>query len=259
MRPLPRIMVAPNGARRTKADHPALPITVNEIVACAKECYAAGADGLHAHIRDSSGGHLLDADQYRHLVSRVQEAVPKMAIQITTEAVGIYDPDTQMSIALTSGAEMVSASTREINRAGPSKARAFYQKAQESGIAVQHILYERDDCRILEDTIGRSALADPDLQIIFVLGSYGDNRDATPSDLDVFLSWMEEQEISPDWAVCAFGQAEVACLLKAVSHGGKCRVGFENSMVLSDGNVASSNAEKVTDLLASLANVEHPD
>lgn len=33
MSPLPRLMVAPNGARLTKADHPQLPITIPEIVA----------------------------------------------------------------------------------------------------------------------------------------------------------------------------------------------------------------------------------
>ncbi|MEC7495261.1 MAG: 3-keto-5-aminohexanoate cleavage protein, partial [Pseudomonadota bacterium] len=29
---LPRLMVAPNGARRTKADHPAIPVTIQETV-----------------------------------------------------------------------------------------------------------------------------------------------------------------------------------------------------------------------------------
>ncbi|WP_245848260.1 3-keto-5-aminohexanoate cleavage protein [Octadecabacter ascidiaceicola] len=245
-------MVAPNGARRTKADHPALPITVDEIAACAKECYAAGADGLHAHIRDSAGGHLLDADKYRHLISRVREVVPEMAIQITTEAVGIYDPDAQMRIALTSGADMVSASIKEISGAGASKARAFYQQAQTNGIAVQHILYSLEDCNLLEDTIGRESVTDPRLEVIFVLGSYGGAKDATLGDLDIFTSWMNKREVSPDWAVCAFGPAEVACLAKAVACGGKCRVGFENSLVLSDGTVASNNAQKISDLLAVL-------
>ena len=56
------ITVAPNGGRRSKADHPALPLTVPELVRTAAECLAAGAAMLHLHIRDAQGGHLLDSD-----------------------------------------------------------------------------------------------------------------------------------------------------------------------------------------------------
>ena len=64
MKPLPALMVAPNGATKTKADHPALPVTIPEIVACAEACARAGADGIHAHVRDAEGRHVLDAGLY---------------------------------------------------------------------------------------------------------------------------------------------------------------------------------------------------
>jgi uncharacterized protein (DUF849 family) len=35
-----------------------------------------------------------------------------------------------------------------------------------------------------------------------------------------------------------------------MSNGGKCRVGFENSLYLGDGSVAKDNAEKVVELRA---------
>ena len=40
---LPKLMVAPNGARPMKKDHAAVPITISEIVETAKACYEAGA------------------------------------------------------------------------------------------------------------------------------------------------------------------------------------------------------------------------
>ena len=43
----------------------------------------------------------------------------------------------------------------------------------------------------------------------------------------------------------AFDNEEHACLKKAVSLGGKVRVGFENSMVLPNGGIAKNNSEKV--------------
>lgn len=91
MTPLPRIMVAPNGARRGKADHPALPITDDELVDTTRACIAAGADGVHLHLRDGNGKHLLDAARYRFLLERLEAEVPGAYLQVTSEAAGIYD------------------------------------------------------------------------------------------------------------------------------------------------------------------------
>ncbi|KUP93385.1 BKACE family enzyme [Tritonibacter horizontis] len=253
MRSLPRIMVAPNGARLQKSDHPALPITEAEMVACAKACFAAGAGGLHAHLRDPNGGHLLDAAAYQRLVARLKETVPQMAVQITTEAVGQYGPDVQMEIALISGADMVSVSIREILRAGQPAAAAFFRTCQQAGIAVQHILYDLEDCRVLVEALDPASLAAPDLQLLFVLGRYTAGGASSPAELDPFVDWMKAHRLTPDWAVCAFGAAETDCLCRAVARGGKCRVGFENALVLSDGRIARDNAEKVSDLAARLA------
>ena len=46
------ITVAPTGAETAKADVPALPVTLDELVATAKACEAAGAGLVHVHIRD---------------------------------------------------------------------------------------------------------------------------------------------------------------------------------------------------------------
>ena len=57
---LPRLMVAPNGVRPMKKDHPKVPITIDEIVETAKLSYDAGAEAIHFHIRDENGLHVLD-------------------------------------------------------------------------------------------------------------------------------------------------------------------------------------------------------
>ena len=45
------VMVAPNGARRTKADHANLAITPTEIADEAARCARAGASVLHVPVR----------------------------------------------------------------------------------------------------------------------------------------------------------------------------------------------------------------
>ncbi|WP_246534430.1 3-keto-5-aminohexanoate cleavage protein [Aliiroseovarius lamellibrachiae] len=250
---LPRIMVAPNGARKLKADHPAVPLTEDEIVACARDCFVAGADGLHLHIRDADGGHLLDAKTYQSAVSAVARAVPDMAIQITTEAVGTYGTEVQKQVALNSGASMVSVSIAEMCRDGEHAAQLFYAECAARGIAVQHILYDVADAALLARVLPEALFRAGALQVLFVLGRYSESQTSDPDELTPFLDWMSQEDLSPDWALCAFGPRETECLARASEAGGKCRIGFENSLFMADGRVAKDNAERVAELVARLA------
>lgn len=243
-------MVAPNGARLTKADHPAIPLTLDEIVQAAAACQAEGAGGLHLHLRDADGRHLLDSGAYREALDELALQCPGLAVQITTEAAGIYGPARQRRVALGTGAAMASISLREMLRA-PGAAE-FYRACAGQGIAVQHILYDLADAGALIRTLPDDMLADPALQLIFVLGRYTDGQVSSPRDLDPFLDWLARSGLAPDWAVCAFGPAETDCLTHAAGAGGKCRIGFENSRMNRDGSIAASNAERVRELVSIL-------
>ncbi|MBY6154904.1 3-keto-5-aminohexanoate cleavage protein [Vannielia litorea] len=238
---LPHLMVAPNGASRTHDDHPRVPLTLWEVVQCARDCKAAGADGLHLHLRDDEGGHLLDSGAYREALAELAQSLPGLAVQVTTEAGGRYGPAHQAHVALHSGADMVSVSVREICRDGDGLAARFYAEAEARGIAVQHILYDVEDSRHLERVLPGGL--QPETQLIFVLGRYVVGQVSEPVMLDPFSAWLGER--TADWAVCAFGQGETACLRAAVAAGGKMRVGFENSLVNEDGTLATDNAERV--------------
>ena len=90
-------MSAPNGARRKKSDHPALPITPDDMADCAEEICQNGASILHLHIRDDHNQHSLDVERYRASIAAIKNRVQdKLIIQATTEAVGIYNRHDQM-------------------------------------------------------------------------------------------------------------------------------------------------------------------
>ena len=244
MRALPRLMVAPNGARRGKVDHPALPLSLPEIVATARACHGAGADGLHLHLRDSEGRHLLDAGAYREALAELRGAVPGMALQVTTEAAGRYAPPHQRAVALGAGADMVSVALREMaGEAG--EAPGFYAACAERGIAVQHILYDAGDFDLLARLVPDALRDAAGLQLIFVLGRYSAGQESDARDLAPFLDRLAAREAPADWAACAFGRAETACLKAAHAAGGKLRVGFENSLWHADGRLARDNADRV--------------
>ena len=239
------IMVAPNGARRTRADHPALPVTTADLAATAAACHRAGAGAIHVHIRDQGGRHVLDAGLYRETVAAIRaEAGEDLVVQITSEAVGRYAPDEQQALILALAPSSVSIAVREMF--ADDEPAAFFAWMRERGIAVQHILYDTDDVRWLADLRRRGVIPDEAPRLLYVLGRYAAGEESDPADLEPFLATAAEEGLSEmPWSVCAFGRGETAALAAALRRGGHVRVGFENSLWHEDGGVAVNNAERV--------------
>lgn len=247
---LPQLMVAPNGARRTKEDHPALPITISEIVSTARACHVAGADGIHIHVRDAKGGHILDAGLYREVLRELEIAVPSMLLQITTEAVGKYSAREQRQLVKDVRPKSVSVSIAEMFSDGNVKdALNFFRWCHDENIAVQHILYGPTDLALLDDRLGITEFTEKQQQMLFALGRYTKNQQSQPEDLTPFINWLSGNQWQADWAVCAFGQGETDCLRHAYNLGGKVRIGFENSIWHKNGAIAEDNAARIKEFL----------
>src|SRR5256885_10150723 len=93
------IAFAPNGARKSKADHPRLPVSAVDLAATAQECLAAGASMIHLHVRDAHGRHSLDADRYAAAIAAIRQRVgDDLIVQVTTEAAGRYGAHEQMAV-----------------------------------------------------------------------------------------------------------------------------------------------------------------
>ncbi len=256
MKSLPRIMVAPNGARLGKHDHAALPVTINEISSCARDCHVAGAGAIHAHVRDEEQNHVLDSGLYRELIAEVAHQAPGMDVQITTEAAGKYSPEQQRKLVREVRPAAVSVSLAEMfSDHDNTAAIGFYQWASAAGIAVQHILYDTDEFSHFIKLAKLSEIPSRSHQILFVLGRYSKTGDSRPDELEPFLQTMnaEASALDLDWAVCAFGQHQLQCLIEAMKRGGKARVGFENGLWLGNGYVARDNADLVDDLVRQIA------
>nr|WP_321455566.1 3-keto-5-aminohexanoate cleavage protein [uncultured Cohaesibacter sp.] len=253
---LPSIMIAPNGARKGKADHPALPITIEETVATAIACQKAGADGIHAHVRDAQGKHILDPGLYKELLAELATQTPTLYAQITTEAVGQYGPAEQRAVVEAVEPAAVSISVKEMLSDGETpQVMRFYHEQADKAVAIQHILYSGKEVEQLLDLCKRDIIPASSLQLLFVLGRYTTGQVSTPDDLVPFIKAKQTLEtalnIKADWASCAFGAEETNCLRRAQELGGKVRIGFENNMFNADGSVAKDNADRVSDLIKS--------
>ena len=148
---LPKLMVAPNGARKIKKDHPAVPLTISETVETAKSCYEAGAGAIHLHVRDNEGQHVLDAGLYKEALNELEHQVQNMHIQVTTEAVGKYSPADMRKLAYDVTPPGASIWTSELipSRNPENEDIKLYKYLTEAGTKVQHILYQPEDIDLL--------------------------------------------------------------------------------------------------------------
>ena len=78
------ITAAPYGPIWMPADYPEdIPVSWDEQVQKAVDCYNAGATMLHIHVRDPKTGHISkNLKEYGDLVGRLRQAVPKMVLQV---------------------------------------------------------------------------------------------------------------------------------------------------------------------------------
>ena len=248
---IPSLMVAPNGARKSKKDHPNLPITISEIVEEAKNCFQKGANAIHAHVRDQEGNHSLDIGLYKELIKELKIKVPDLPVQITTEAVGKYSPEDQINVVEKIIPEAASVALIEMipDKNDTNLAQKFYQFSIESNIQIQHILYSVNDLRVFLHLVKNKIRPQQNLQVLYVLGRYEKSFQSSTNDLDPFILEHKSILTSIDWGVCAFGKAETDCLIKAFSLGGKLRVGFENNFYNKDGSIAATNADRVPEIV----------
>jgi uncharacterized protein (DUF849 family) len=238
------LAVAPNGGRKTKADHPALPMTADELARDAAECLGRGASMFHLHVRDAEGRHCLDPEAYRAAIASIcREVGDRLVIQITSESLGRYAPAEQRAAVLKTNPEAVSLALREL-APGPEDEKDFGDflgKLKQMRVWPQIILYTPAEAERLGAMVKQGLIPFDRLAVLYVLGRFALTRTALPRDLLPFLA-PDMPRFEP-WSVCAFGRRETGCVTAAALLGGHARVGFENNLALPDGARAGSNAE----------------
>ncbi len=245
------LMIAPNGARRTTADHPALPVTEADLAGTARACQREGATAIHLHVRDDAQRHSLDPHRYRDAMAAVAEQAPRLGVQITTESAGRYQPAEQLACLQALRPAAASVAVREM-AADPAVARRAFAFADEAGIELQHILYApacvaqlldwRSDGTVRPTTGPGAAGAGP----VRTATRRQTRRHGPPA------GGAENRTGEGNWraSVCAFGPQEHRCLSVARAQGLGVRLGFENSLCGEDGRPHADNAASLRTFLS---------
>ena len=241
------VSVAPNGARRSRRDHPAIPLDADALALEAARCADAGARLFHLHVRTPDGAHSLAPELYREAIAAIRAAVgDRLIVQATTESCGMYDLAEQIAVVEALRPEAASLALREFlpDPAGERRFAEFIGWVEQAGILAQYILYSPAEALQLADLVDRGLVPGAPA-VLFVLGRYADATAAAPTDL---LAFVAAWGARGPWSVCAFGPAELRVAAAAIALGGHVRVGFENNLLRVDGTPLSGNAEQVANV-----------
>ena len=238
------IAVAPNGARKTKQEHPELPLSCSELIQTAVSCFEAGAAMMHFHVRDTSGKHTLDHKIYGPVLRELEAAVGEnMLLQVSSEAAGRYQPVEQIEQMKRLAPNCLSIGLREIVKDQDDYAagQTFFAEMRRTGVLVQYILYNPADVAWYEKLCADGVIPGENHLLLFVLGCYGQ---AVTENYDLH-SYVSALKKNSPWMVCGFGLSEHSLMAQAAQLGGHARVGFENNQHLPDGTLAPDNAALV--------------
>jgi uncharacterized protein (DUF849 family) len=222
-----------NGARSAD-QHPALPITVDAMVADAAACVAAGAGAIHLHPRDADGRESLAPDIVDDTVRRVQAACG-VPVGVATGA--WVEPDPERRAALVGA--WTAPGFASVNLSEPG-AEAVMRALLDSGlVGIEAGVWSVADAERLAATGLAGALTRVLVEVIDV------PREAAPGAARAIDAALERLGVTAPRLHHGEEEATWPVLEQAVALGRDTRVGLEDTLLLPDGSPAAGNAELV--------------
>jgi uncharacterized protein (DUF849 family) len=241
------ITVAPTGAEADKARTPALPVTLDELAATAKECERAGAAVIHVHIRDDAARPTLDPLRLRDTVARLR-AETSLIIQLSTGG-AVTDSYQDRLRVLDAAPDACSLTCGTVNFGDDvfmnpwGFVAELYQATQALGIVPEFELFDLGHVASLHRLL--SAYGPPyggRIHCDLVMGVPG----GFPGDLATIAAAVAALPQGATWSATGIGRASVPVMFAALAAGGHLRVGMEDTITYAKGRPVASNAELVT-------------
>ncbi|RLV50183.1 hypothetical protein D9V37_05495 [Nocardioides mangrovicus] len=235
------LQVTPNGPYG-KDRHPALPIAAGEVLADLRACFAAGAEGVHLHVRDHDGAETLAPEH----VNATCEAVRAVAADLgLTVEVGLttgawIHPGLAERIAMVREWQGVDCATVNLSEPGYEQLMAAMLDV---GIGVDVGLWAPQELPGLLD----SGLL-PHAQRVSIELDEGEPYFLTGDPLEVAARTNDALDAAG--STCprlthGAGPWTWPLVHDAFRRGHDTRVGFEDSTALPDGTTAADNADLV--------------
>jgi uncharacterized protein (DUF849 family) len=251
------ITAALTGPIATKADHPGLPTTPEEIAAAATAAYHAGASVAHVHLRDEHGRPTADLTIARRALDMIRDQSP-ILIQLST-GVGLDVPFSERERLIELRPQMATLNPCTMSfgvgefRNPPQDVRRLAARMKELGVKAELEIYDSGHADMCTVLLNEGLLVEP-LQFSVVMGVRG-GMAATPENL---LHTVRKLPAGAIWQVVAIGKANLEMTAIAVSMGGNARTGLEDTLYIRKGDLAPDNAALVSRLAEVCRSLERP-
>ena len=240
------ITVAPTGAESEKDAHPALPVTLDELVAAARACEQVGAAMVHVHIRDEAGRPTLDPGRLRDTVSALRESTG-LIVQLSTGG-AVTDPFETRLAVLDAAPDSCSLTTGTVNFGDDVFSNPWpfvaelYRQTQTRGILPEFELFELGHVTAMNRLLDEyGPPAGGHVHADFVMGVPG----GMPGTAQALALGVSMLPANATWSATGIGRSSVPVLLAALSLGGNLRVGLEDTLNYGPRRPARDNAELV--------------
>src|SRR5689334_23278595 len=240
------ITVAPTGAESAKADVPALPVTLTELVATAKDCAAVGASVIHVHIRDDAARPTLDLGRLKDTVAALREETD-LIVQLSTGG-AVTDPEADRLRVLDAEPDMASCTMGTVNFGDDVFLNRWqfivelHTRMRERGIVPEYEIFDLGQLTSLRRLLDRHGLPfGGHVHVDFVMGLPG----GMPGTTDALVSCLRDLPAGATFSATGIGRTAGPVLLAALSAGGHLRVGMEDTVTYRKGRPVESNAQLV--------------
>jgi uncharacterized protein (DUF849 family) len=243
------ITVAPTGAESSKADVPALPVTLDELASTAKECEALGAAIIHVHIRDGRARPTLDRARLRDTVAELRSSTD-LIVQLSSGG-AVTDPEADRLAVLDAGAEMASCTMGTVNFGdGVFMNRwefivELHTRMQDRGIVPEYEIFDLGQLTTLQRLLGKHGLpAGGHVHVDLVMGVPG-GMPGTAEALVACRQAIRDLPAGSTFSATGIGRSTIAVMLASLATGGHLRVGMEDTVTYAKGRPVDSNMQLV--------------
>ena len=246
------ICVAITGSLPTKADNPAVPISISEQIESTHEAFEAGAAIAHCHVRDDEGKPTADPDRFARLKEGLEAHCPGMIVQLSTG--GRSGAGTARGGMLPLRPDMASLSVGSNNF--PTRVYenppdlVDWLAAEMLRYGVKPEIEAFDLSHIVQAAaMQREGRLQGPLYVQFVMGV----KNAMPADepiLDFYIQTLKRLSPDAQWCAAGIGQAQLLVNEWSIKKGGHTRTGLEDNVRLDRNHLAPSNAALVNRTVA---------
>jgi uncharacterized protein (DUF849 family) len=225
------LKAAING-KRSRNEHPTIPINPSQQARQAASAVAAGAGAIHVHPRDENGDESLASDDVAAALKAIRAECPTTPIGVSTGAWMV--PDLDARLALIAGWKVMP-DFAAVNFHEPGALEVFRVLA-DHGIAVEAGIWNLDAARLF----CQSDLASRCLRILIEPAQEPGNAKGRLEEIETVLQGIECPRLLHGFDTFAW---EFVAL--AAGRGYDTRIGFEDTLFLPDGSRAHDNRDLV--------------